>query len=82
MKAETISISIFKATCLDLLKRVNKTGRPLLITLRGEPVAMVTAPDIKKTSSGWLDSMQGSASICGDIVAPVEDEVAWKVMGK
>ena len=36
---ETISVSRFKATCLAVLQRVKRTGKPVLITRFGEPVA-------------------------------------------
>jgi prevent-host-death family protein len=35
---ESVSISTFKATCLALLDKVKKTGRPLLVTRKGEPI--------------------------------------------
>jgi len=34
-------ISEFKAKAIATLKRVNTSGRPLLITIRGEPVAQI-----------------------------------------
>jgi len=41
---ETISISKFKATCLRLLDSVNKTGKSIIVTRKGEPIALVTPP--------------------------------------
>jgi prevent-host-death family protein len=76
---ETIAISKFKATCLALLDRVNKTGEPLLITKRGKPVAQVTPPPPpeppKKSAFGC---MAGTAKILGDIVEPLGEE-DWEV---
>jgi len=37
-------VSKFKATCLARLERVRRTGRPLLITKRGVPIAQVVPP--------------------------------------
>src|SRR6266404_5716433 len=41
---EEIAISKFKATCLAVLERVRKTGRPVLVTRFGEPVAELVPP--------------------------------------
>lgn len=45
MTEETISASKFKAECLGLLDTVAQTGRELVITKRGKPVARVVAVD-------------------------------------
>jgi prevent-host-death family protein len=67
---DAISISKFKATCLARLDRVKRTGRPLLITRRGVPVAEVVPPSPPKASSGWLGSLRHTGRIVGDVVAP------------
>jgi len=41
---ETIPISEFRATCFNLLSEVNKTGETILVTRKGEPIALVTPP--------------------------------------
>ena len=38
---EEIPISQFKATCFALLAKVKRTGRPILVTRNGEPIAQV-----------------------------------------
>jgi prevent-host-death family protein len=38
---ETMIISEFKAKAIATLKRVRKTRNPILITLRGEPIAEI-----------------------------------------
>lgn len=77
---EAIAISKFKATCLSLLDRVKKTGQPLLITKRGEPIAQVVPPPPpelpKKTTFGC---MAGTARELGDIVEPLGGE-DWEVL--
>lgn len=75
---ETVPISKFKATCLHLLRKVQKTGQPILITRRGEPVAQVGPPPPPATQKSMLGSMQGTGRILGDIVSPdPEDEKLW-----
>ena len=65
----TIAISKFKAECLALLERVRKTGEPLLVTRRGEPVAQVLPPPVPEPSQGSaFGAMAGTAEEIGDIV--------------
>jgi prevent-host-death family protein len=76
---ETMPISKFKATCLAVMQRVKRTGRPVLITRFGQPVAEVIPPRPPATSD-WIGSMAGRAIIVGDIVAPVADEEEWEAL--
>ena len=41
---EEIAISKFKATCLAVLERVRKTGKPIRVTRFGQVVAEVVPP--------------------------------------
>ena len=77
---EQITISKFKATCLRLLDNVKKTGRPLLVTKKGEPIALVTPPPPPPKPKSWLGSMKGTIKINGDIISPVIDEKEWEVL--
>jgi len=76
---ETITISKFKATCLRLLSDVKRTGRPLLVTRKGEPVALVTPPPPPKPKA-WLGSLKDTVKITGDIISPALDEKDWEVL--
>ena len=79
---ESMSISEFKATCLAVLERVRRTGRPLLITRRGEPIAEVYPPSRAATKRGWLGAMRGSAVIAGDLVSPAGEPGEWEALGE
>jgi len=70
----TVPISKFKATCLALLDRVKRTGRPLMITRKGEPVAQVFPPPAPEKPESWLGSFRTTGKIEGDIIAPM----SWK----
>ncbi len=71
---ETVSVSEFKATCLELLAKVQRTGEPILVTKRGKPLAQVTRPPAPKAQKdNGLGCMAGTARILGDIVAPALD---------
>jgi len=70
---EQIAISKFKATCLAVLERVNKTGEPILVTRFGKPVATIMPPGIAHHVPRFGTGI-GSAEILGDIVGSISDE--------
>lgn len=78
--ANTIPISEFKATCLAVLERVRRTGTPIVVTRRGQPVAEVVPPSLASTGDAWLGSMRATATIAGDLVGPASDADAWEVL--
>ena len=78
---EVMAISKFKATCLAVLERVRRTGRPVLITRRGRPIAEVIPLRPPVRESAWLGSMATHATITGDIVEPVAGTDEWEAMG-
>jgi prevent-host-death family protein len=61
-----IPVTQFKAKCLKLLDQVSKSGRPLVITKRGKPLAQVTRA--VETTRPLMGGMRGSALEVGDIV--------------
>ncbi|MEW6184941.1 MAG: type II toxin-antitoxin system Phd/YefM family antitoxin [Thermodesulfobacteriota bacterium] len=77
---EVIPISKFKATCLSLLDQVKKTGRPILVTRKGEPIAQVIAPPAPEKTTTWLGSFKTTGKITGDIIGPALDAKDWEVM--
>lgn len=77
---DTISISKFKATCLERLDRVKRTGQPLRITRRGQAIAEVRPPSPPPLSAGWLGSMRANGRIVGDITAPATDPGDWEAL--
>lgn len=77
---ETVPVSKFKATCLKLLTDVKKTGRSILITRKGEPIALVTPPPPPPRKKKWVGCLKGSAEIVGDIISPAISEKEWEVL--
>jgi prevent-host-death family protein len=77
---QTVSISEFKAKCLALVGMVKKTGQPLLITKRGEPIAQVVPPPAGEKPMSWLGSMRGTGTIVGDVISPAADEEEWEAL--
>ena len=78
---ETIPISKFKATCLRLLNNVKKTGKSILVTRKGEPVALVIPPPPPPKPEQWLGCMKDKIKITGDVISPVVGENEWEVLG-
>ncbi len=76
---ETVPISKFKATCLALLDKVKRTGQPITVTRKGEPIAQVIPPPTPEKPESWLGCFQSSGKIVGDIVSPATDEDEWEV---
>jgi prevent-host-death family protein len=77
---ETITISKFKATCLRLLDNVKKTGKSIIVTRKGEPIALITPPPPPTTPDQWLGCMKDRIEITGDIISPILDEKEWEVL--
>jgi prevent-host-death family protein len=76
---EKIAVSKFKATCLAVLEGVRRTGKPVLVTRFGKPLAQVVPP----ASPGRrrkLGTQRGKVRIVGDIIAPAVDENDWEVV--
>ncbi len=78
MEPEEITISRFKATCLAVLAKVKRTGKPILVTRKGEPIAQVMPPTLPKQAKSWLGSLRTTGRITGDIVSPAVPESGWE----
>ncbi len=77
---ESISVSKFKATCLAVLEEVRRSGRSVLITKRGVPIAEVVPPTASAPGASWMGSMAGTCEIVGDIVSPIMDLDEWEAL--
>jgi len=72
--SDILPITQFKATCLAVLKRVERTGKPVVVTRFGKPIAEIVPPrSRKRRRKSWLGCMAGTATIHGDIVGPIID---------
>jgi len=64
---KTMLVSDFKAKCIAVLKEVQRSGEPVVVTLRGRPMARVeplSAGNHRKV----LGTLKGSMRIRGDLV--------------
>jgi prevent-host-death family protein len=78
---DEVPISKFKATCLALLAKVKRTGRPILVTRKGEPIAQIVPPPPPNRPASWLGSFRATGTITGDIVSPPVPESEWEATG-
>jgi prevent-host-death family protein len=65
---KTMIISEFKAKCIGVMKKTALTKEPVLVTLRGKPLAIVTSVDKSPEKPRILGALAGSMRITGDIV--------------
>lgn len=72
--------SIFKARCLKVMERVQKTGEPVIVTKRGKPmVKVLPAEQLKDDLFGF---MKGRIEIVGDIESPVVPLSDWDALSE
>lgn len=75
---KTVSVTEFKAHCLELLNDVARTGEPVILTKHGRPTAMVVPPPAESGKKWRLGFFRDSAKVTGDIVAPVDEP--WEAL--
>lgn len=80
MVEEIVPVTKFKAACLALLDKVKSTGRPILVTRQGEPIALISPPPPPEKIESWLGSFKSKGRIVGDIVSPASDEKDWEAL--
>lgn len=73
---QTIKASEFKAKCLALMDEVARTGRPILITKNGRPVAELRAHSSRERQPAGV--WKGKVMIKGDIISPLD--VDWEAL--
>jgi prevent-host-death family protein len=77
---EPLSVSHFKATCLAVLERVRRTGRSVLVTKRGVPIAEIVPASPAASGREWLGALRGTAQVKGNIVAPAGTATDWDAL--
>jgi prevent-host-death family protein len=74
----------FKAKCLAIMDEVKETGRPLVVTKRGEPVIEVfPARNGKKTKDDFFGRLKGIVEIVGDpddLIKPIFPLEDWDML--
>jgi prevent-host-death family protein len=69
-----IPAGTFKARCLAVMKKVQATGEPVIVTKRGTPIVKVVPVQSEKNEI--FGCMIGKVKIVGDIESPIS--VEWE----
>jgi prevent-host-death family protein len=83
-------ITYLKSKAADLLKQINETHRPVVITQNGEPRAVLQDPEsyenmrnaigiLKLISQGEEDIRNGKSRLQQDVFAEIEDALKEKM---
>lgn len=72
--------SAFKARCLNVMKHVQATGEPVVVTKRGTPLVKVVPAE--QEANGLFGFMAGEFRILGDIESPLVPLKQWKITKK
>ena len=75
--AKTIGAAEFKATCLRVIKQMERDGEPVTITNRGRPVAVLSPAPAPGTNPSIIGAMRGSVLGYDEPFAPATDPSDW-----
>jgi prevent-host-death family protein len=78
MAIRQMPVGDFKARCLAVMKTVQATGEPIVVTRRGVPVVKVVP--FERDKDDIFGFMTGKVKITGDIESPIP--VEWEVTKK
>jgi antitoxin (DNA-binding transcriptional repressor) of toxin-antitoxin stability system len=73
-----MAAGLFKARCLSVMKDVQATGEPVIVTKRGAPVVKV----VPIADGGIFGFMAGEFKVTGDIESPAVPLNQWEIMKK
>ena len=75
---KTMLVSEFKAKCIAVLKEVQRTREPLVVTLRGKP--LVTVQPVEPRGPGKrLGGLKGQMTIRHDLVK-IDTTADWEML--
>ena len=75
---KTMSVTDFKAHCLEMLNQVAKTGQSILLTKRGKPAALISPPPAEQPKKWVLGQFRDKVKIVGDLVEPFDEP--WEAL--
>ncbi len=73
----TVAAAVFKAQCLALMDRVDRTGEEIIITKHNRPVAKLVSTRTAAQPRRFAGRSQGQMRFVGDPLAPVNAD--WNV---
>lgn len=68
----------FKARCLSLMDEVERTGREVVVTKHGRPVARLAVIQPERPVP-FVGRMRGTVEVRGDLIAPISPD--WEIDG-
>lgn len=68
---EYIQAGKFKAKCLKLMDKVQKTKKRIVITKRNKPIAQLVP--MEEDTGSLFGRMKGTIHVVGDIMAPIDE---------
>lgn len=71
-------VSEFKAKCIAALKEVQRTREPMMVSLRGEPLAVIEPPPLRSKGKR-LGGLKGSMKIHGDLLK-IDTTRDWEML--
>jgi antitoxin (DNA-binding transcriptional repressor) of toxin-antitoxin stability system len=75
---ESMTISEFKSKCIAVLKEAQRSGKGLIVTWRGQPLARVE-PITRQPEKRKLGIFRGRMTIVGDIVH-ADTSADWEML--
>jgi len=75
---KTMLVSDFKAKCIAVLKEVERSGEPVVVTLRGRPMARV-GPFVEEAAVKRLGVLKGSMRIRRDLTR-LDTTTDWEML--
>jgi len=75
---KTVTATEFRTHCGQLISEVQRTGKPLTITKRGEPIARLVR--VHPQRGKLFGCLKGVIQIVGDIESPVVAPEEWEVL--
>lgn len=75
---KSITISEFKSKCIALLKDAQRSGKGLIVTWRGHPIARIE-PITETSGKRKLGTFRGRMAVIGDIVH-MDTSEDWEIL--
>ena len=80
---QTMAAGEFKAKCLGVIDEVNATGKTVIITKRGKPMARLLPLEeqaSKESPESIFGCLRHMATITGDVISPEFTDEEWERM--
>lgn len=78
---KTMAAGEFKAKCLAVMAEVNSTGKPVLVTKRGKPLARILPleePAPAEAPEAIFGCLRHMATVTGDLASSLYTDEEWE----